>query len=175
MSYVLGIVRRVPLSRGRFALVDAEDFRRVMKKKWSLQHSESGHLYAHTTYRKANGRWSKLLLHRFILHAPAGVLVDHKNRDGLDCSRANLRFATYSQNAGNSVSSRGSSRFKGVSWARRDCVWAAHIRVANRPVWLGCFSSEHEAALAYDAAARQHFGEFARTNFPCLSTSDLIG
>lgn len=92
--------------------------------------------------------------------------TDHRNGDGLDNRRANLRAATDQDNLRNMRKHRGSSRFKGVCWHCNDRCWNVKIRLGGRAVNLGAFADEVAAALAYDAAAREYFGEFAALNFP---------
>jgi hypothetical protein len=111
--------------------------------------------------RRSEGKWNKLYMHRELT---GWALVDHKNRDGLDNRRGNLRPASKSQNAANAPRrSDSTNQFKGVrpsSGGRPS--WVA--RIQNRH--LGTFPTEEAAALAYDAAARETFGEFAWLNFP---------
>jgi hypothetical protein len=103
------------------------------------------------------------LLHRIILDAPKGTDVDHINGNGLDNRRCNLRLATRSQNHANRFKKPGTtSRFKGVRFERNR--WHAQIRVQYKKTYLGSFRDEIDAALAYNAAALEAFGEFARIN-----------
>lgn len=111
-------------------------------------------------------------LHRCLMDVPEGKTVDHVNRNPLDCRRENLRVATQRENSQN-VSKRKdtSSRYKGVSWHApkgtrpEKWKWQARIQYNGRLIHLGTFTEEREAALAYDAAAKSCFGEFAAVNF----------
>jgi hypothetical protein len=112
----------------------------------------------------------RVLLHRFILCAAPGTIIDHKNGNGLDCTRENLRFVTSSQNQHNSgrrvYTGKRSSRFKGVHWHAETKKWVAQIMAARKYHYLGLFADEEDAARAYDAAATELHGNFARLNFP---------
>lgn len=106
-------------------------------------------------------------MHRLILDAPAGRDVDHANMNGLDNRRVNLRLASHSQNAANQRKCRKKtlSRYKGIYYyRRRKRPWCAQIKVRGRNKHLGYFETEEEAALAYNRAALEHFGKFARLN-----------
>lgn len=155
---------RIPLTgekgKGMYALVDKEDVYKVSPGRWTVTSK------GYTTYAsgRLEGERSKRLLHRVILDPPPGMVIDHINGDGLDNRRSNLRITTQSGNMANARSLRGSSRFKGVSFAKGRGKWQAHIRLDGKSVSLGRFDSEEDAARAYDAAARDAFGEFALTN-----------
>ena len=100
------------------------------------------------------------------MRAEKGILVDHINHNGLDNRKANLRFATYSQNAWNrkKPTDSGSSKYKGVRWVKDSKKWRAVICNNNRRTHLGFFNDEKEAAAAYDTAAKKHRGEYAFLN-----------
>jgi hypothetical protein len=154
---------------GRVALVDDADYELVAPYSWRvaerIRNGRPSGPYAHTTYRR-NGRQVGLLMHKLITGWPQ---TDHRNHDGLDNQRSNLRPASGGQNHGNQRPTlRASSRWKGVSWDRQTRRWRATIRKDGACRHLGRFGSEEDAARAYDAAAREVFGEFACLNFPEL-------
>lgn len=116
-------------------------------------------------YAAARIAGNHMTMHRWILGAQLGVEVDHKNGDKLDNRKGNLRPANASQNRANSKLYKSStSGFKGVSFDKKKKKWRAYLVIGKKQKWLGHFSTAEEAARAYDAAAREHFGEFARSN-----------
>jgi hypothetical protein len=107
-------------------------------------------------------------MHRLVIGAGPGDKVDHVNRDGLDNRRINLRLATSSQNSANRIADRRrngtSSAYKGVSWDKSRQRWTTYITVDGHHRHLGRYATELEAAAAYDAAAEEAWGDFARLN-----------
>jgi hypothetical protein len=149
------------------AIVDEVDLPLVAGHKWYAQRGGGGHLYA--ARRAARGDGHHLVyMHRVLAGAKPGQDVDHANRDALDNRRSNLRLATRSQNLANKrLLLRNTSGFKGVCFARSgpsSRPWVARLGVAGREIWLGYFDEPAKAARAYDEAAEEHFGKFARTN-----------
>lgn len=154
----------VPISAGRYVLVDAQDVEAVRQHRWTAQEGKAGCWYAYRS-QSIGGRRRKIYLHRQLAGAPAGTKVDHWNGDGLDCRRHNLRVCTNQQNMQNIRRGRGRSAFKGVAWFKRDRRWRAYIVLDAKQQHLGYFDDEQTAARAYDAAAVRMFGEFANLNF----------
>ena len=155
-------MRQIPLTRGKYTLVDDGDFEWLSQWNWQCVNG-----YAVRTIRLETGKRMAVFMHRLILDTPAGMDTDHVNRNPLDNRRANLRAATRGQNLQNSEPRVGcSSRFKGVCWHKRDHVWQANIRKDGKFMHLGTFNNELEAAIVYDKAARELFGTFARLNNP---------
>jgi hypothetical protein len=154
----------IPLTRRdgqivAYALVDAPDAPLIAHHTWRL----STHGYAARSTIEG-GRKRTVYLHRQILPSDAETSVDHINGNRLDNRRANLRAATPSQNAANSRDRPRRSGFRGVYPHRPTGRWIAQVSVAGRPQHLGIFDDPQDAARAYDLAAREQWGPFARTN-----------
>jgi hypothetical protein len=159
----------IPLSSrkypGLYAIVDAEDYKRVSQHKW---HPAKGKrtFYAAMNAKKEGGDPTQVLLHRFLLGAPEGTQIDHWNGNGLDCQRLNLRFATHQQNARNQRRRRGvSAPYRGLFYDSRGKRWRATIWHDGKGHPLGSGKDVESLARIYDRAAVRIFGEFARTNF----------
>jgi len=157
----------VPLTKGRFAIIDGADAERVGAVSWcAIGPNPQGKYYAGRNIGPRSSR-SMLRLHRFLMEAGSYVDVDHINGDGLDCRRSNMRLATRAQNRANMGRTRlNTSGFKGVSFDKRSAKWVASIRSNGQYIHIGSFDLAEEAAHAYDVAARCHHKAFARLNFP---------
>lgn len=156
-------MKEIQLTQGKVALVDDEDFDRVSKFKW---HAKEGQRtwYAQKNLPAINGKRGMITLHQFLLGTRKGI--DHKDGNGLNNRKKNLRLATPIQNCQNRRKLLGcTSRFKGVNWNPKYSHWQARIKVSGKSRSLGCYPSEQEAAQAYDAAAKVLFGRFAWLNF----------
>lgn len=150
-------MREIPLGRGHVALVDDEDYDRVTQAgSWHVHEGGGGRT---SLYARSN---AAEYMHRLLTGWPS---TDHINSNGLDNRRANLRPVVGNQNHHNVKLRRDNwSGFKGVG--QRAGRWRAQIRVEGTPRHLGYFDTAEEAARAYDTAAREIAGEFARLNFP---------
>jgi len=166
--------KHIPLfgkyGQGLFAVIDDEDFDKVNQYRWHL--GNNGYIKTFVGGRK---HAKCILLHRLIMDPADDLEVDHRDGDKLNNCRANLRISTRNQNARNLRRHKQfSSRFKGVSWNSGDQLWDARIQVNLKTIHLGQFPSEIQAALAYNEAALQHFGEYASLNEIGESTKDNI-
>ncbi len=162
---------RIPLSRGMFALIDAVDYDRVVAMgKWCADPSSSTFYARKNIYHPEDRSLTSLLMHNFIT---GWTYVDHVNGDGLDNRRNNLRQANHSLNMRNKRLYRNNtSGFKGVMRNRgKGKPWYAAIKKDGRIYRLGNHLTPEDAARAYDKAALDLFGEFARLNFPQESGS----
>jgi hypothetical protein len=160
-------MKEIPLTQGYVALVDDADFDWINQWKWHSVSNHDGSIIYAQRNTKANGKPTKVAMHRLVILAPAGLFVDHIDHNGLNNTRANLRLCTRSQNLANGRRHRTSvSQFKGVSRHSRGDKWQAQIRRNGKVTGLGTFYNEIDAARAYDRAALEEFGEFAFTNFP---------
>jgi hypothetical protein len=153
------MTKSIPLTQGKFALVDDEDFEEINKHKWYYVKRGGGY-----AARKVCG--VNFYMHRFILNTPNGMETDHVNGDSLNNTRCNLRICTHSQNLKNQRLSINKNRYKGVSFASREKKWRTTIGVNMKKIHIGYFDDAELAARAYDEAAKKYFGEFARLNFP---------
>lgn len=160
---------RIPLTQGQEAVVDEADWPLISQHHWWAKKSHN----LDTFYAYAWIEGARTTMHRFLFgNACSGMHVDHKDGNGLNNRRNNIRLATNAQNARNRGKSNlkriPSSQFKGVTALKGSTrnKWRARIIVNREFVTVGYFPDEESAARAYDAAALQHFGEFANLNFP---------
>jgi len=159
--------RKIPLTQGKFAVVDPEDYDRLTKYKWHLAQSPTG-MYAARWQRFANKNTRKRIwMHREVISVPKNMVCDHINHNGLDNRKANLRAATISQNLCNRPKRKGKTRskYKGLEWDKNQNKWKVRVQHNGRKFYLGSFNSERAAARAYDAAAKKYHKEFANCNF----------
>ncbi len=154
---------KVPLTQGKFALIDDEDFDLVNSFKWYACKYKNT-FYALTNVKLGN-KQTTISMHRFILNSKPNEHTDHKNHNTLDNQKHNIRKCTNSQNHMNRKSHReSSSKFKGVCWHKIHKRWIAQIRLRGKLIFLGYSKNEIEAAGAYDKKAKELFRGFALLN-----------
>ncbi len=163
-------MKEISLTQGKFAIVDDADYEWLSQWKWQVYRDPGGRLwYALRSVREA-GKKRHLRMHAVIMGSPASpnLTVDHRDLNGLNNQRANLRWATPSQQQQNTPAhSLREIGFKGINFRsdqRKSRPWQVRISVANQRIHLGYFETRDLAAQAYNSAALKHFGEFARLN-----------
>lgn len=157
--------REIPLTQGKVAIVDAADYEWLSQWKWYAMMAGEG--YAARSVRLPDGRKGIALMHRVILEPRSDQDVDHIDGNGFNNSRSNLRACTHGENLHNQRKARiNTSGFKGVFYDRRVGKWQAQIKVNNKNRSFGLHNTPEDAARAYDKAARELHGDFARLNFP---------
>ena len=157
------IMREILLTQGRVALVDDEDFEWLSAWKWyAKENGKSWYAARLDSLRKPR---RCIYMHHLLLDPPLSMRIDHRNHNGLDNRRQNLRICTRQQNQMNRQKQDGcSSQFKGVYWYRQTGKWRAHIKISGISQHLGYFAEEENAARAYNEAAKKLFGSFACLN-----------
>lgn len=154
-------MKKIPLSQGLFALVDDEDFEKLSKYKWRADRGNSTFYAARLVEKGRNIR-----MHRQILGVTDPKMdVDHKNGNGIDNRRSNLRVCSRSlNNANRAVQSNSGSGIKGVFWDKERNKWQVKIGYERKVFNLGRFSDLTTAVKAYNDKAKELFGDFARLN-----------
>ena len=152
-------MKKIKLTQSKFAIVDDEDFEYLNQFKWFAFNSR-GIYYACRGKNKKN-----IFMHREIMKTVKDMVVDHKNHNGLDCRKSNMRNCTKTENMRNRKSSKNSSsKYLGVSWCKARKKWQAHIFINKKSKNLGRFIKEIEAAKRYNKFAKIIHGDFANIN-----------
>ncbi len=164
-------MKKIKLTQGKIALIDDEDYELFSQDKWCVSKSEN--VYYAVRVITIEGQQKTILIHREIA---ARILrrslrkneeIHHINGDGLDNRRCNLKVVSRSQHMMSSKKRNGqyTSKYKGVSWCKRDKKWITQIRLNGKLMHIGYFKNELDAAKAYDKTAKELFGEFVKLNF----------
>ena len=168
-------IRLIPLTRGKVAIVDKADYDWLIQYKWYANKKAAGFyaathigpklIYMHRLIMQSPTKNSTLRTQHYPCRLGDGFVVDHIDRNSLNNRRSNLRRCTQGQNLFNQRPRNGSSKYKGVSWNKKQKQWSAAIEKNNKQFHLGYFNNEKDAAMAYDAKAKELFGQFAYLNF----------
>jgi len=152
----------IMLTRGKFAIVDDDDFERVNQYNWFA--NKIGNTYYALRHVTNDGKKSIQLMHHFIMGCKH-EFIDHKNGDGLHNYKSNLRPCTKQQNQMNQRKQLNcSSVYKGVCFDKKYGKWIAYISKDYKRKHIGYFTEEKDAAIAYNDKAKELFGEFAKLN-----------
>lgn len=158
-------MKYIPLTQGKFALVDDEDYEGLNQWKWRVNKNHNNY-YAVRTQHHGEGIREEIIMARLLMEAPKRMQIDHINGNGLDNRKENLRVVTHQQNAWNTKKRKGSSIYKGVRWFAQTNQWFVQICKDCKVLYIGLFDNEQHGAMAYDIWAKDLFGEYARLNFP---------
>ncbi len=162
------MTRTIPLPCGRVTVVDDEDYASLSLYRWQYNERRA---CVQRMSRKPDGTKTTVRMHRQIMDAKPGEIVDHIDGDPLRNVRSNMRITNVSGNTRNSgkyglkIGRATTSRYKGVYWDKTKRKWRASIYADGKRHRLGRFRDEEAAARAYDAAAKELHGEYARLNF----------
>lgn len=146
-------MKKIPLTQGKFAIVDDEDFEFLSQWNW----------YYLNGYAVRSFKGSKILMHRVINKTPDYLQTDHINRNRLDNRKINLRNATVSENQTNRLSLYNTTGYRGV-FRGKGGAWRVRIQVKGEKINIGSFKSIKEAAIAYNKKALEIYGDFAVLN-----------
>ncbi len=171
-------MKRIPLTRGKFALVDNIDYPNLILLNW-YAHLRHGTWYSSTSLKDEKGKFRIISMHRYILNLKHGdgKIIDHKDHNGLNNQRNNLRICNKKQNLANRKAKKyGKSKYLGVYFSNRSKKWRAATRGGNgKTKAIGIFKKEKEAALAYNIAAKMYYGNFANlNNIGKITTNSLL-
>lgn len=151
-------MKKIPLTQGKFAIVDDEDYEKLASHKWMYA---NGYAIRQTRRGKLKNIW----MHRVVNNTPDGYITDHANRNKLDNRKANLRTATRQENNRNKgPQTNNKANCKGVFYdksCKRIRRWKAQIYIKKQQVHLGYFLTKEEAAEAYTKASTYYFKEFS--------------
>lgn len=154
-------MKKIKLTQGKYALIDDEDFDRVSKFKWWTQRCINSSYAVRVEF--LNRKRRIVYMHRFILNHTSDLEIDHKNGNGLDNRKNNLRPVTHQQNSMNrAIGKNNSSGYKGVSFKIKTGKYYACIIINGKFVHLGVFLNALDASKAYEKKAKEVFGEFRR-------------
>ncbi len=160
-------MKKIKLNHGKYAMVDDEDFEELNKHKWYYYRVRDSDLgYAVRSIPIGNGKQKTIGMHRVIMNTPEGELTDHKDRNGINNQKNNMRACDKHQNGMNRSGDKNTtSEYKGVAWAKKNKKWRAKIYFNGKFIHIGMFTCEKKAAKAYDKKAKELFGEYAYLNF----------
>lgn len=154
-------VKKIELTQNKYVLVDDEDFEELNLHKWCVINIKNTFYACRSLWIKTEKRRKMVYMHRFIMNCPDDKLIDHKDGNGLNNQKENLRICTRSQNGGNSkIRKDNTSGIKGVRFKKHSNKWVANIKINNKIKFLGSFTDINDAKKAYDKAAKKHFRQF---------------
>lgn len=160
---IQGSVAKIELTKGFWATIDVDDLHLVEGKVWTATCNRHT-TYAYRNERDGSGKVNSVLMHRLIAGAGPDNIVDHRDRNGLNNRRSNLRLCDYSENICNSkLRADSTSGYKGVSWHGARGRYRANIKIRGKNTFLGYFDDPEDAHDAYVRASKRLHKEFANS------------
>ena len=164
----------ITLTRGQVSIVCDCHASLIKSRKWYAMWNPTSHQFyaarGTSIAERLAGAPKTIMMHAVINGTPRGIGTDHINSNALDNRCVNLRTATAAENGHNRGKTQlNTSGYKGVYWHKINARWMAIIGINGHDKYLGCFDTAEAAAYCYDAAARELYGDFVRTNFPAKS------
>lgn len=148
---------------GKYAIVDDDDYEKINSTRWNC--NSFGYAVRVQRTKQDYNKKEVLIMHRLIMKAEKGELIDHINGNKLDNRKENLRFADKSKNAMNMHRVYGKIPYKGVYFDKSKNLYTVRIVIDGKHTHIGRYKTPEEAAKAYDEAALKYYGEFANLNF----------
>jgi len=153
-------MKKIELTKNKVALVDDEDYEFLNRWKWYAAKGGQTY-YARRNTQYSDGKQHTLFMHRLLMMPAPEQEVDHKDRDGLNNQKANLRVCTHRENTARSMRKNKTS-YRGVE--KHGNKWRASINSYKKRIYLGSYHTPEEAATAFNKAAIERYGEFACLN-----------
>lgn len=147
----------IDLGYGFVSLIDLEDVDKC--KDWNWYLNKDGYVV-----RSILIDVKAIRLHRIIMNTPKGMDTDHIDHNPLNNRKSNLRICSRSENSMNTITTTGTSKYKGVYWNKKNKKWIAQIKIDYKNIYLGSFYNEEDAAIAYNNKATELFGDFKLVN-----------
>lgn len=157
-------MKKIPLSQGKVALVDDEDYDYLMQWNWCVKKHRGTYYARRSNWIVGQGQGKATYMHRIIMNTPDNMITDHIDHNGLNNQKTNLRVCTTRDNLRNRTP-KGRSGYLGVFYCNKQRSIYAKINVNRIQSYLGTYATEELAARAYDEAARKIYGEYANLNF----------
>lgn len=152
---------KINLTKGKFAIINKSDLEKISGIKWHYQEKRKTGYAIRSVW--IDGKQTTQRMHRLIINAKIGEIIDHINGDGLDNRSSNLRIVSHRENCINRRSKSKKFGYKGVSKNGRR--YLARIGDRNNHRTIGYFETAEAAAKAYDREASLRYGNFAVLNF----------
>ena len=153
----------IPLTQGKVALVDDEDYAELVQYKWFAHNTYKNLWYAERNQKYMNGGRSttQIKMHRVVMGVNGKLdtsnHIDHIDGDGLNNQKSNLRFVTMRQNQQNRHLPLRSSNMTGVTWSEPHKKWTTRVHIGGRTRYLGLFENEIDASCTYRVACKVLF------------------